>query len=61
MCTVQTLYPEGGAMHRHDNAPERTARLETEWFDEHERKVETLFEYFGEASQKAFSSTSITW
>ena len=29
---VQILYPEGGAVYQHDNAPVHTARLVTEWF-----------------------------
>ncbi len=32
----QILYPEGGAVYQDDNAPIHTARLVTEWFDEHE-------------------------
>ena len=39
---VQTLYPEGGAVYQDDNAPIHTARLVTEWFDEHESEVEHL-------------------
>jgi len=34
---VQILYPEGG---QYDNSPIHTARLETEWFDEHDSEVE---------------------
>ena len=37
---VQALYPEGGAVYQEDNAPIHTARLVTEWFDEHESEVE---------------------
>lgn len=39
---VQALYPEGGALYQDDNAPIHTARLVTEWFDEHESEVEHL-------------------
>jgi len=39
---VQTLYPEPGAVYQHDNAPIHTARLVTEWFDEHYSEVEHL-------------------
>jgi len=39
---VQTLYPDGGAVYQHENAPIHTARQETEWFDEHESEAEHL-------------------
>jgi len=39
---AQTLYPEPGAVYQHDNAPIHTARLVTEWFDEHYSEVEHL-------------------
>ena len=39
---VRALYPEGGAVYQDDNALIHTARLVTEWFDEHESEVEHL-------------------
>uniref|UniRef100_A0A3B3RT27 Tc1-like transposase DDE domain-containing protein n=1 Tax=Paramormyrops kingsleyae TaxID=1676925 RepID=A0A3B3RT27_9TELE len=39
---IQTFYPEGGAVYQDDNVPIHTARLVTEWFDEHESEVEHL-------------------
>ena len=36
---VQTLYPEDDAVYQDDNAPIHTARLVTEWLDEHESEV----------------------
>lgn len=39
---VQTLYPEHGVVYQDDNAPIYTAKLVTEWFDEHESEAEHL-------------------
>jgi len=48
---VQTPYPEGSAVYQHDNAQIHTARLVTDWFNEHESEspmacTVTRFQYF---------------
>lgn len=39
---VQTLFSDGGAVFQDDNCPIHTAKLVTEWFDEHDSEVEHL-------------------